>query len=273
MYSHPQGGRFVPNISPIPGQSYVYHSPTGVHPGLHHAPIAPSSTLNHAVAAYNQPQTTATIASTAGYHPSPPTVPGPLHPQYMTPAETLHPIQSPNVSIKIEKSAEDTSGGYQRNQPTIMQKELNHTHQVIAPLHQPTIIVQEAELVRQRAEQDAELSRQQATKILLQQQQAQHHQVVAVQEVAVAAQVQKEQQEREEREVREREFQRQKVIEDHQKQKNSNRIFSNSTKNLTDVTKVDTIQSINRTTSSSVNTSLAISLSPAEHGFRKITGK
>ena len=92
MYGHPQGGRFVPNIAPIPGQSYVYHPSSGVHPGLQHAQIPPSSTLNHTVSAYTQPQTAGSIASSAGYHPSPPAVPTPIQPQYIAPVESLHPI-------------------------------------------------------------------------------------------------------------------------------------------------------------------------------------
>ena len=271
MYGHPQGGRFVPNITPIPGQSYVYHPSSGVHPGLQHAQIPPSSTLNHTVASYTQPQTTDSIASSAGYHPSPPT---PMQPQYISPVETLHPMQAPSISIKIEKSAEDTSSGlYQRSQPTIIHKNLIQTHQhVLSQTQQPTIIVHDSQLFRQRADEDAELTRQQATKILLQQQQAQQQHIIAVPDVSLNTHVQKEQQEKEAKEQRERDIQRMKVIEDHQKQKNSNRIFSNSTKNLTDVTKLDPIQSLNRVScSSTIDSTSNISISPAEHGFRKIT--
>ena len=274
MYGHPQGGRFVPNIAPIPGQSYVYHPSSGVHPGLHHAQILPSSTLNHTVAAYTQPQTTGSIASSSGYHPSPTTVPTPIQPQYIAPVETLHPMQTPSISIKIEKSAEDTSSSlYQRSQPTIIQKNLTQTQQhVLSQNHQPTIIVHEAQLVRQRADEDAELTRQQAPKIILQQQQAQQQHIIAVPDVSLTTHAQNEQLEKEAKEEREREIQRMKVIKDHKEQKNSNRIFSNSTKNLTDVTKLDQIQSLNRVSRSSTSDSTPnISISPAEHGFRKIT--
>ena len=268
MYSHPHG-RFVPNVTPIPGQGYVYHPSPGVHPSLHHAS---PSTLNHpTVAAYPQPQSTATTPSTAGYHPSPPpALPGTLQPQYITPAEIVHPIQASPVSIKIEKSAEDPSLIYQRNQPTDTHKQLNHTHQIITAAPQPTLTIQEADLARQRAEHDAELARQHAAKLLLQQS-AEEQQAVEVQEAAVvASQTQKEQQERERRE---REIQRLKVIEDHQKQKNSNRIFTNSSKNLTDITKVDTVTNSANTVKSvpSASNVLKVCTSPAEHGFRKIT--
>ena len=273
MYSHPQGGRFVPNVAPIPAQSYVYQSPPEVHPGLQHVQNAPPQTLNHRVSAYTQPQTTISISSAAGYHPSPSTLPGPLPTQYVTPTETLHPIQTQDASVKIEKSTEDSAIIYARNQPTIISKELNQAHQAAASSQQVTMVIQEEQLGRQRAELDSQLSRQQATKLLLQQQQAQNQQILATQEMTVAAHVQIEQHSQLEREQKEREIQRQKVIEDHQKQKNSNRIFSNSTKNLTDVAKLDSMHSLNKKNSPhNVSTSSTVCSSPAEHGFRKIAG-
>ena len=281
MYSHPQGGRFVPNITPIPGQNYVYHPSSVVHPGLQNTQIVPSSALPRTISAYSQPQTTNTAAPSPVYHPSPPPVPVNLQQQYMNPVEThLQPIQTPSISIKIEKSADDTFAGaglYQRNQPTIIQKDLNPAHQnVLAANQQATIVVHDGQLIQQRSEQEAEISRQQGSKILLQQQQTNHQQIIAIPvpgaEITLTSQVQKEQQERENRERREREIQRQKVIEDHQKQKNSNRIFSNSTKNMIDVPKFDINQALSKTTSSiPVGPNSAVTVSPAEHGFRKIT--
>ena len=143
------------------------------------------------------------------------------------------------------------------------------------PQH-PTLATQEAELVRHTAEHQGVTS----TKLLIQQQQVQQQQVVTIQEaVALAAQTQRDQQqEREEKEHHERELQRQKVIEDHQKQKNSNRIFSNSTKNITNVTNLNT-NAVSVLPKSAIiandhasSAAVVISSSPAEHGFRKVTG-
>ena len=280
MYGHPQGGRFMPNITSIPGQNYVYHSPSGVHPVIQHTQIAPSSTLNQTGSPFTQPQTTSSIASPSlGYHITSPTaVSTPIQPHYITPVETIHPIQTPSISIKIEKSAEDAASvSFQRTQNTnIIQKDFNHAqpHQVLTTTQQePTIVVQDAtHLVRNISEQDASMARQQATKIILQQQQAQQQHAITLPEVSLPSQVQKEQHDREERERREKEIQRQKIIEDHQKQKNSNRIFSNSTKNLNDVIKFNAVQSSNKNSmsSSGPNSTLQMSGSPSEHGFRKI---
>ena len=108
MYSNPQGARFVPNIAPIQGQGYVYHPPSGVHPGLHHTQNVQSSTLNASVAAYTQPQST--IVSSPVYHPAAPPAQVTIQPQYITPVESLHPMQTPSIGIKIEKASEEASG-------------------------------------------------------------------------------------------------------------------------------------------------------------------
>ena len=281
MYSHPQGGRFIPNITTIPGQNYVYHSSSGTHPGIQQTQLTPSTALNQTRPSFSQPQTTdAIVPSSPAYHANPSSgVSSAVQPHYITPVEAIHPIHTPPISIKVERATEDPSAGaLQRTHNTsIIQKDFNHAqphHVFTASTQQPTIVVQDAShLVRKNPEHDDVFARQQATKMILQQQQAQQQHVISLPEVNLSSHVQKEQQDREERERREKEVQRQKIIEDHQKQKNSNRIFSKSTKDLTEVIKYDAIQSSTKTTTSSSisNSNLSVSNSPSEHGFRKIT--
>ena len=276
LYSNPQGARFVPNIAPIQGQGYVYHPPSGVHPGLHHTQNVPSSTLNPSVAAYTQPQPT--IVSSPVYHPAAPPAPANIQPQYITPVESLHPMQTSGIAIKIEKASEEASGSlYPRTSHTAIPKDLNlHQDHVFPSAQQSAIVVQGTHLIRSSTAQDVDLSRQQNTKILVEQQPTQNQTIIPVslpeEEILFASHLQKEQEDKEERQRREKESQRQKIIEDHQKQKNSNRIFSNSTKNLTDVAKYETNKLSSRRTSLSNPTSDGtMSTSPAEHGFRKIS--
>ena len=281
MYSHPQGGRFVPNVTTIPGQTYVYHPPAGAHTGVQNSQITPSAVLNQTGVSFSHPQTTnAILASSTGYHGTPPpTAASQLQPQYITQVDAIHPIQTPSISIKIEKPVEDSStGAFHRAQNnSIVQKGFNQAqpHHVLTTSQQhPTIVVQEApHPVRPNQEHDAVLARQEATKMILQQQQAQHQHVISLPDVHLSSQIQKDEQVHGEIERREKEIQRQKVIEDHQKQKNSNRIFSKSTKNLTDAIKSNTSQTSNKNTTSSSKTNSTLSLStlPSEHGFRKIT--
>ena len=72
MYSHPQGGRFIPNITTIPGQNYVYHSSSGTHPGIQQTQLTPSTALNQTRPSFSQPQTTdAIVPSSPAYHANP----------------------------------------------------------------------------------------------------------------------------------------------------------------------------------------------------------
>ena len=113
MYSHPQGGRFISNITSIPGQSYAYHTSAAAHQGLQHVQITPSTALNQTGPSFAQPQTTnAVVPPSPAYHATLSSAAStPVQPHYISPAEAIQPIQTQSISIKLEKSVEDTTAG------------------------------------------------------------------------------------------------------------------------------------------------------------------